>query len=371
MRRARKMTYLLLAFFSLISLSATNHLSEVDLLQYPVKVKGELSGKSMTMYLKQDKLLLEGLTIYGADSSYWSVKGEVKNDTVYLKEFDSYGSNTCDFTGTISGFRFKGKAFQYNGNQASEFKFLITKGKINTSQDVLIGDQFSKDDQEEDNRKSKRQLFKLLFFLILLISVLVWLYLRFGDKWSKMLKHQDKVNDNSSRETIDLYSNQKNQNKKSNEEKGLNFEKYVAELIYKDKHHFTIEEWRGDKFHQGIYALSNTYPDFKIKYSIGKESFNFSIECKFRQNIKKDDWFEICTTNQFERYITYSKEHNIEVFIIIGSEGEGSRPETLYLIPLKDLHSNRLSYLKLQKYRVMKSYERFHFDPVNRDLRLV
>jgi len=366
MLRAKKIPYLLLAFFYLINLSASNHLSDLNLLIYPIKIKGELNGTSMVMLLKQDKLQLDGVTVYGADSSYYTVKGWIKNDTLYLKETDAYGSNTCDFTCTITGFRFKGLAKPYNGSQESEFKFLLTKGNINTSQEAASGEVSNADNDEEERRQSMRKLYRLLFFLILLVSVVVWLFLRFGDKFNRGSKKQ------KSADTLD--TNDTSYNLVDDflvRPQYTNFEKFAVELVLRDKQHFGIDERIDEKQLKRIRHTDNACHIIKVDFVVGDDRYNFALICQYFEQIKKDEVFEICDTDQMAEYITYSKEEKLELYLLIGSEGEEIQPENLYLIPLKDLYSNRLSYLKLQKYKVIKGYEKFQYRPITKELRLV
>ena len=56
--------------------------------------------------------------------------------------------------------------------------------------------------------------------------------------------------------------------KDDNKVKGDNFEKFVVKKF--DKKYFTIQEWRSDKYTDGIYAVSNHFPDLEVM-------FNFTI----------------------------------------------------------------------------------------------
>ncbi len=370
MLRAKKIPYLLLAFFYLINLSASNHLSDLNLLIYPIKIKGGLNGKSMVMLLKQDKLQLDGVTVYGADSSYYSVKGWIKNDTVYLKETDEYGSSTCDFTGTITGFRFKGLAKPYNGNQESEFKFLLTKGNINTSQEAANVEVSNTDNAEEERRQSMRKLYRLLFFLILLVSVVVWLFLRFGDKFNRGSKQQKSADTLNTNDT----SLDKSYNLVDDflvRPQYTDFEKFAVELVLRDKQHFGIDERIDEEQLKRIRLTDHAFHSIKVNFVIGDDRYNFALICQYIEQIKKDEVFEIYDVGKMAEYAAYSKEEKLEVYFLIGTEGEERLPENLYLIPLKDLYSNRLSYLKLQKYKVTKGYEKFQYRPIMKELRLV
>ena len=60
-----------------------------------------------------------------------------------------------------------------------------------------------------------------------------------------------------------------------NKQKGDDFEKFVVQRF--DKKYFTLQEWRSDKYVDGVYAVSNHFPDLEINYKLGNIKDSFAV----------------------------------------------------------------------------------------------
>lgn len=132
----------------------------------------------------------------------------------------------------------------------------------------------------------------------------------------------------------------------NNEEKGKAFENYVTERF--DKGYFKLKEWRGDKYHKGIYAESNKHPDIEWEYLPGH--ILFATECKWRASFihQQIEWAKEYQLKNYQRFAT---EKGMVVFIIIGVGGLPHAPEAVYIVPLDQVQGHILTKSELQPYQ--------------------
>lgn len=120
--------------------------------------------------------------------------------------------------------------------------------------------------------------------------------------------------------------------------KGREFEDYVLELFdvrNKAKNGFLLKEWRSDKTLGEVCPKSNQHPDFEFEY----QSKCFAVECKWRSSIPQDMEKELFPTEKIAIYKEFAEERKIPVIIALGIGGEPCEPESLYLIPLDEVHT--------------------------------
>ncbi len=134
----------------------------------------------------------------------------------------------------------------------------------------------------------------------------------------------------------------------SSEQKGKDFEKYVVERF--NKTFFTLKEWRGDKFHNGIYPISSTLPDLEYHFLSNNDSIFFAVECKWRTAIYNNE-LEWANDRQLDTYKQFESANNTPVFVIIGIGGKPSNPNEIYCIPLRDINSNTIKSTSLKQYK--------------------
>jgi hypothetical protein len=153
-----------------------------------------------------------------------------------------------------------------------------------------------------------------------------------------------------------------------NEIKGAEFEKFVVEKF--DKNYFRCIDWRSDKHHNGVYPLSNTYPDLAMEYKDKTRTIPFAIECKWRAAFR-DDAIQWATGKQIDNYFGYQNKKRHTVFIVIGVGGTPGNPSELYIIPLNNLHSRQSFLLAsfLQPYKRHNANSSFFLDTSSMQLK--
>lgn len=136
-----------------------------------------------------------------------------------------------------------------------------------------------------------------------------------------------------------------------NKQKGDAFEKYVVQRF--NREFFNIMEWRSDKYVNGIYAVSNHFPDLEVMYKAGHTQDSFAIECKWRKGFYNNE-IEWARDYQIKNYKKYAEEVRLPVFIVIGIGGKPDDPAELFIVPLESAKTNVFTnseLLPFKKYR--------------------
>lgn len=134
---------------------------------------------------------------------------------------------------------------------------------------------------------------------------------------------------------------------KLKQDNGLAFEQYIVKNF--DKAYFTLLHWRGDKYIDGHYPLSNLEPDLDFMYQDTARKESFAIECKWRRGFTNNA-ITLAEERQLTNYRNYQAEKNYPVFIVLGVGGTGSQPEDVYIIPLNEITSPVITKERLGKY---------------------
>ncbi len=150
-----------------------------------------------------------------------------------------------------------------------------------------------------------------------------------------------------------------------NKKKGDDFEKFIVQKF--DEKLFTIKEWAGDKYVNGVYAESTLNPDLLMEIKFGETVSQFSVECKWRKKAFQGK-VEFSKEKQLARYKDYEKEKNIPVFIALGVGGTASAPDKLYIIPLQDIDTWELKTSDLKTYEIPSGKD-FYYDIKTKTLR--
>ena len=134
-------------------------------------------------------------------------------------------------------------------------------------------------------------------------------------------------------------------------QKGDDFEKYIVQKF--SKSYFSIVEWTGDKYVEGMYAKSNMNPDLTLRFKMKDIERDFAVECKYRSDYYKNG-VEWCSEQQLKNYKTFATSKEIAVFVAIGMGGVPTAPEELFIIPLTELMNNFVDKSFLNQYRKEK-----------------
>ena len=135
---------------------------------------------------------------------------------------------------------------------------------------------------------------------------------------------------------------------RTEKQKGDDFEKYIVQKF--SKSYFSIVEWTGDKYIEGMYARSNTNPDLRLRFKMKDIEKDFAVECKYRSDYYKNG-VEWCSEQQLQNYKNFATDKEIKVFVAIGMGGVATAPEELFIIPLTEMTTNFVNKSFLGKYR--------------------
>ena len=160
-----------------------------------------------------------------------------------------------------------------------------------------------------------------------------------------LTKHSGKIV-----ETIETIQ-QENEVASTEKQKGDDFEKYIVQKF--SKSYFSIVEWTGDKYIEGMYARSNTNPDLTLNFKMKGINLDFAVECKYRTDYYKNG-IEWCSEQQLKNYKNFATDKEIAVFVAIGTGGLPTAPEELFIIPLTELTTNFVDKSFLNKYKKEK-----------------
>jgi hypothetical protein len=160
----------------------------------------------------------------------------------------------------------------------------------------------------------------------------------------------------------------KQDNFEENKAKGDAFEKFVVKNF--DTRYFTLQEWRSDKYVDGIYPVSNHFPDLEVIFDFKSKGIRqlFAIECKWRKNYFNNR-IEWASDYQLKNYQDYADTIKIPVFVVIGVAGDPEMPMELFIVPLQKMESCFISKTELMKYKKNLDDSRFYWDYDNFELR--
>lgn len=139
---------------------------------------------------------------------------------------------------------------------------------------------------------------------------------------------------------------------------GYDFEKYVVQNF--DKTFFKVKEWAGDKYVNGVYAETTQYPDLLMELSAKGEKHLLSVECKWRKGFD-NDFLKFANEAQLKRYKKYEEDKGIPVFIALGIGGKPTKPEQLFVVPLKHIKKIYLHKNQVERYKKDVDAE-FYYD---------
>lgn len=146
-----------------------------------------------------------------------------------------------------------------------------------------------------------------------------------------------------------------------NKAKGDAFEKYVVQHF--SRKYFRLQEWRSDKYVDGIYAVSNHFPDLEVVFDFKAKSIkqSFAIECKWRKNYYNNG-IEWAKDYQVKNYQDYATKLNIPVFVVIGLGGTADKPQEVFIVPLAKMNSSTITKTELTIYKKENPENEFFWD---------
>jgi hypothetical protein len=132
----------------------------------------------------------------------------------------------------------------------------------------------------------------------------------------------------------------------SNQE-GYDFEEFIVKKF--NQKYFSIKLWGGVNYQIGDYSENTQKPNLIVEYAYKGYKRLIAIECNW-QNEYYEGGIEFSNYKQLESYKKFEQDEQIDVYIALGVGGEDSKPQTLYLMPLKWLKQPFVSRKDLMKY---------------------
>ncbi len=123
--------------------------------------------------------------------------------------------------------------------------------------------------------------------------------------------------------------------------KGSLFEEYIIKLFNQDS--FEIVKWRRSaRLEDRILLEDCANPDLELVFSRHRK-YHFAVECKWREKFVegKITW---ATELQICSYRTFENRRRIPVFVAIGVGGEPSKPQRLFVTPLRNIEKYSAVY---------------------------
>jgi hypothetical protein len=117
-------------------------------------------------------------------------------------------------------------------------------------------------------------------------------------------------------------------------EKGQLFERYIIDLF--NQNSFELRNWRKSERHKDKMLLQDcANPDLELVFG-RYNKYRFAVECKWREKFieRKITW---ASKDQISSYLDFENRCRIPVFIAIGIGGKPSRPEKLFVTPLRNI----------------------------------
>ena len=190
--------------------------------------------------------------------------------------------------------------------------------------------------------------------------VLVGFAMKFGKKDEGSYSKAKVVEEKSTSSAKDNFD--------ENKVKGDAFEKYV--VLKFDTGYFIIKEWRSDKMVNGMYAVSNHFPDLEIEFNFRKKNIQdtFAVECKYRSDYYKNS-VEWAQDYQLGNYKKYAAAIKVPVFIVIGVGGKPEDPAELFIVPLQEVKKTILTKDFLSSFKIEDKNNHFYWDVERKILR--
>lgn len=203
---------------------------------------------------------------------------------------------------------------------------------------------------------------KKMGYILIVVGVAIVL-------WGLLLVIKPKEEEKPQRVSIQPENeNIKQESFDENKAKGDAFERFVVKNF--DPKYFTLQEWRSDKYVDGIYPVSSHFPDLEVFFDFKSKGIRhlFAIECKWRKSYYKNS-IEWARDYQIRNYKEYADTIKIPVFVVIGIAGEPDKPQELFIVPLQKLESGTISKNELMPYKKNPEDNRFFWNYSKTELR--
>lgn len=140
------------------------------------------------------------------------------------------------------------------------------------------------------------------------------------------------------------------------------FENFVVALF--DPHYFTLKTLTREHVFAGNVKRQNFVPSLEFEFQNKDSRCNLAIECIFIPQLASREILSY-SANQVNRYHDFEEASGMEVYLIVGLEGEPGDPKELFLVPTSELREGYLGYKELQPFR---KHGMFFYNSIRRRL---
>lgn len=126
------------------------------------------------------------------------------------------------------------------------------------------------------------------------------------------------------------------------------FEGFVVALF--DPHYFTLKRYARQTVYAGSERQLDFAPTLAFEFRNKEAEAGLAIECIFIPKLASRQILAY-SANQINRYREFEEESGMEVYIVVGLEGDANDPKELFLIPSTALREGYLGYQDLQPFR--------------------
>lgn len=189
----------------------------------------------------------------------------------------------------------------------------------------------------------KKYVYILIGLLVLVAAIAV-----FAKRPRKSASKPRKQNDND-RETTGLRNDKI-------------FESFVVALF--DPHYFALKNLSRQRVYAGNTQGADFTPTLELEFQNKDTKATIAIECIFIPQLTSRQILSY-SANQINRYHDFEDGTGMEVYIVIGLEGDANDPKEVFLIPITELREGNLGYPDLQPFR---KHGMFFYNSVKRRL---
>ncbi|HEY0655175.1 MAG TPA: hypothetical protein VGD65_18700 [Chryseosolibacter sp.] len=126
------------------------------------------------------------------------------------------------------------------------------------------------------------------------------------------------------------------------------FEEFVVALF--DPHFFTLKTHSRKTVYAGNSRQNDFTPGLEFEFRNKDSQARIAIECIFIPHLASRQILSY-SANQIDRYLDFEQETGLEVYLVVGLEGDAFDPKELFLIPATELRVGYLGYQELQPFR--------------------
>jgi hypothetical protein len=140
------------------------------------------------------------------------------------------------------------------------------------------------------------------------------------------------------------------------------FENFVLALF--DPHYFTLKTLTRQRVYAGGIKKQDFVPGLEFEFQNKESRVGLAIECIFIPQLASREILSY-SANQINRYLDFEEGSGMEIYLVIGLEGQPDDPKELFLVPASDLREGYWGYKELQPFR---KHGMFFYNSVRRRL---